>query len=266
MQIQIADVLKKILEKKSAAVNMRRIKTGMPSIISQAKDSPDCRGFIAALQAKMQAKQAAVIAEIKKASPSKGLLRANYQPAEIARSYQTGGASCLSVLTETDFFQGDDAHLLAAKSACSLPILRKDFIVDEYQIYESKVLGADCVLLIVAALSDQQLNEYYQLAVSMGLDVLVEVHDQLELARALSISPKLLGINNRNLRTFETDLQTTLRLRQQVSNDVLLVTESGILNQADVALMRAAKVQAFLVGEAFMRADDPGIALRQLFA
>ena len=203
---------------------------------------------------------------MKKASPSKGVIRADFDPVAIARSYEVGGAACLSVLTDVDFFQGSDAYLQQARAACALPVLRKDFIVDPWQLYESRVLGADCVLLIAAALDDVQLAEYAFIAGELGMDVLVEVHDLDELERALPIPARLLGINNRNLKTFEVSLQTTLELKVAVPADLVLVTESGILARADVALMRDNAIHAFLVGEAFMRQPDPGAALSALFA
>jgi indole-3-glycerol phosphate synthase len=207
-----------------------------------------------------------VIAEVKKASPSKGVIRADFHPAQIARSYERGGAACLSVLTDVDFFQGSDAYLQQARAACALPVLRKDFVIDDYQVYEARTLGADCVLLIVAALGDAALAELSGLALELGMDVLVEVHDIDELERALQVPVPLVGINNRNLRTFEVSLDTTLAMRDMVPKDRLLVTESGIVTPQDVALLRSHGVEAFLVGEAFMRAPDPGSELARLFA
>lgn len=206
-----------------------------------------------------------MVAEIKKASPSKGVLREDFHPAEIATSYARGGAACLSVLTDIDFFQGADAYLQEARNACTLPVIRKDFVVDPYQIYEARALGADCILLIVAALDDAQLSEFTGLAHHLGMDVLVEVHDAQELERALLLGTRLVGINNRDLRTFETRLSTTLDLLAMIPNDRIVVTESGILSRDDVNLMRANNVHAFLVGEAFMRAEDPGKQLKTLF-
>ena len=223
------------------------------------------RGFRSALAARITRGDAAVIAEVKRASPSKGLLRADFDPAAIAASYARGGAACLSVLTDVDFFQGADAHLNQARAACTLPVLRKDFTIDPYQVWEARALGADAVLLIVAALDDVRLAELNATAAEAGLDVLVEVHDAEELERALRLAPPLLGINNRNLRTFDTRLETTLDLLHEVPEGTLLVTESGILEREDVARMRGAGVHAFLVGEAFMRADDPGAKLAELF-
>ena len=210
--------------------------------------------------------KAAVIAEIKKASPSKGVLRADFEPADIAQSYAEHGAACLSVLTDRQFFQGEPDYLKQARASCDLPVLRKDFMVDPYQIYESRAMGADCILLIAACLEDAQMAELEAIAHSLDMAVLVEVHDGAELARALKLKTPLVGINNRNLRTFEVSLETTLALRQEVPADRLLVTESGILGRDDVLRMRAAGVNAFLVGEAFMRASDPGVALAELFA
>ena len=224
--------------------------------------APPVRDFIAALRAK----RPAVIAEIKRASPSKGLLRSNFDPAAIAKSYEKGGAACMSVLTDKEFFQGAAEHLSAARGACALPVLRKDFLIDPYQVFESRALGADCVLLIAACLEDRQMRELEALARSVGMAVLVEVHDGEELERALKLDTPLLGINNRNLRTFETRLETTLELLPRVPHDRLVITESGILSRADVARMRQRGVEAFLVGEAFMRARDPGAELKALFA
>jgi len=223
------------------------------------------RGFAQALRAKIAGGRAAVIAEIKKASPSKGVLREHFDPPQIAASYERGGAACLSVLTDRQFFQGTPDYLVAARSACALPVLRKDFIVDPYQVYEARVMGADCILLIVAALEDGAMAELEACAAALGMDVLVEVHGGDELDRALALRTPLLGINNRNLRTFEVSLRATLDLLPRIPGDRLVVTESGILSGADVATMRGAGVHAFLVGEAFMRADDPGGALARMF-
>jgi indole-3-glycerol phosphate synthase len=228
----------------------------------KARDAPPVRDFVAALRAK----RPAVIAEIKRASPSKGLLRSNFDPAAIAKSYEKGGAACMSVLTDMEFFQGAAEHLSVARAACTLPVLRKDFLIDPYQVFESRALGADCVLLIVACLGDAEMRELEALARGAGMAVLVEVHDGAELERALRLETPLLGINNRNLRTFETRLETTLDLLPRVPSDRLVITESGILSRADVARMRQRGVEAFLVGEAFMRARDPGAELKALFA
>ena len=237
----------------------------------QRRDLQPYRGFEAALRRQVDAARAgaampAVIAEIKKASPSKGVIRPDFDPPAIARAYQAGGATCLSVLTDSRFFQGENDYLRQARLACELPVLRKDFTVDEWQVLEAAAIGADCILLIVAALDDERMARLEALALDVGLDVLVEVHDEAELQRALRLRTRLLGINNRNLHDFAVDLQTTLALLAQVPEDRLLVTESGILGAADVALMRKHGVHAFLVGEAFMRAADPGQALRALMS
>lgn len=224
------------------------------------------RGFTDAVAAKIDCGKAAVIAEIKKASPSKGVLRKNFDPAAIAASYESGGAACLSVLTDRDFFQGSEAYLKEARAACTLPVIRKDFIIDDYQVYEARAMGADCVLLIVASLDVNKLTSLNDLAHDLGMDVLVEVHDADELDQALQLSNRLIGINNRNLRTFEVSLETTLDLLKQIPGDRIVVTESGIHVSDDVKLMRENMVNAFLVGEAFMRADDPGVKLAELFA
>ncbi|HSD18023.1 MAG TPA: indole-3-glycerol phosphate synthase TrpC [Thermomonas sp.] len=260
------DVLKRILARKQEEVAERRARVSLFELKARLASAPPVRGFADAVQAKLQAGLPAVIAEVKKASPSKGVIRADFDPAAIARSYEAGGAACLSVLTDIDFFQGSDAYLQQARAACSLPVLRKDFVVDAWQLHEARVLGADCVLLIAAALDDVQLAEFAFIAEELGMDVLVEVHDLDELERALPVPARLLGINNRNLRTFEVSLQNTLDLKAMVPADRVLVTESGILAPADVALMRDAGVNAFLVGEAFMRQPDPGMALSDLFA
>ena len=262
----MSDVLRKIVARKAEEVAERRARVPLAELVARARDASPVRGFTAALEAKIAAGHAAVIAEVKKASPSKGVLRADFRPAEIAASYERGGAACLSVLTDVDFFQGHDDYLVAARGACALPVLRKDFTVDAYQIHEARALGADAVLLIVAALDDAQLADFSNLAMGLGLDVLVEVHDADELERALQTASPLIGINNRNLRTFEVSLRTTLDLKAGVPADRRLVTESGILGRDDVQAMRAANVHAFLVGEAFMRAEDPGAALQALFA
>jgi indole-3-glycerol phosphate synthase len=261
----MSDILQKILARKAEEVAARRAQAPLAEVVARARDASPVRGFAAALEAKIAAGAAAVIAEVKKASPSKGVLRADFRPADIAASYQRGGAACLSVLTDVDFFQGHDDYLVQARAACALPVLRKDFTVDEYQIHEARALGADAVLLIVAALDDAQLAGFSNLAMGLGLDVLVEVHDADELERALQTASPLIGINNRNLRTFEVSLDATLGMKASVPMDRRLVTESGILARADVETMRAAGVHAFLVGEAFMRAEDPGTALRALF-
>jgi indole-3-glycerol phosphate synthase len=264
--VSIPTILEKILARKAEEVAERRAIVGLAEVEQQARAADTPRGFARALQEQAKRKQPAVIAEIKKASPSKRVLRELFVPADIARSYQAGGATCLSVLTDEDFFQGADLYLQEARSACSLPVLRKDFMVDPYQIVESRALGADCVLLIVAALSDAQMAELAATAKAFELDVLVEVHDGDELERALNtLDTPLVGINNRNLHTFELDLETTLDLLPRIPRDRLVVTESGILNRADVELMEISEVYAFRVGEAFMRAENPGGELERLF-
>ncbi|WP_305805246.1 indole-3-glycerol phosphate synthase TrpC [Stenotrophomonas sp. YIM B06876] len=261
----MSDILNTILARKAQEVAERSARVPLAELIARVADAPPVRGFAQAMQVAIANGDPAVIAEVKKASPSKGVIRAGFNPAEIAVSYQLGGASCLSVLTDVDFFQGADVYLQQARDACSLPVLRKDFVIDPYQVYEARVLGADCVLLIVSALDDRQLAQLSDLAMQLQMDVLVEVHDIDELERAIQVPVPLVGINNRNLRTFEVSLDTTLEMRMAVPRDRLLVTESGILGPADVQRMRAAGVNAFLVGEAFMRAAEPGDALRQLF-
>jgi len=261
----VSDILQTILARKAQEVTERRARVTLDEMRERASRADRPRGFASALRTRIAADKPAVIAEVKKASPSKGVMRADFRPAEIAKSYATAGAACLSVLTDVDFFQGADAYLQQARAACPLPVLRKDFMIDAYQVYEARALSADCILLIVAALDDAQLCDLSQLSRALGMDVLVEVHDGAELERALKTSASLIGINNRNLRTFETSLDVTLDLRERVPPDRLLVTESGIHTRADVLRMRAAGVNAFLVGEAFMRADDPGTQLRHLF-
>jgi indole-3-glycerol phosphate synthase len=265
----VSDILQKILARKAEEVQARSARVSLRALSAQVDAAPAVRGFAASLRTRIAAQQPAVIAEVKKASPSKGVIRPDFDPAAIARSYEAGDAACLSVLTDVDFFQGSDDYLQAARGACTLPVLRKDFTIDAYQIYEARVLGADCILLIVAALGDAALIELAALAIELGMDVLVEVHDAEEMERALVVAerlPVLIGINNRNLRTFDVSLQTTLDLRDRVPPGHVLVTESGILAPADVALMRDNGVHAFLVGEAFMRAPDPGTELMRLFA
>ena len=259
------DVLKRILARKQEEVAERRERVSLFELKARIAGAPPVRGFADAVEKKLRAGLPAVIAEVKKASPSKGVIRADFDPSEIARSYEAGGAACLSVLTDIDFFQGSDAYLQQARAACTLPVLRKDFTIDPYQVHEARMLGADCILLIVAALGDDQLAELSGLALELGMDVLVEVHDIDELERAIQVPVPLVGINNRDLRSFEVSLDTTLSMKDAVPRDRLLVTESGILAPADVQRMRAAGVHAFLVGEAFMRAVEPGEALRQLF-
>ena len=261
----MSDILERILARKREEVAARRAAWPLEKLRSHTAEVPTTRGFEASRRARIRHGQPAVIAEVKKASPSKGVIRPNFDPTAIAQSYASAGAACLSVLTDEDFFQGHDRYLTQARRACVLPILRKDFTIDEYQIYESRELGADCILLIVAALPDSRLSEFTDLALELGIDVLMEVHDGEELERALTTRASLIGINNRNLRTFETSLDTTLALKPLVPADRLLVTESGIATRADVERMRANDVHAFLVGETFMRAPDPGAELEQLF-
>lgn len=261
----MSDVLERIVAAKHAEIAAAKRRVPQAEVERRARAAPVPRDFVGALHAKISAGRAAVIAEIKRASPSKGLLRADFDPATIAKSYENGGAACMSVLTDKQFFQGADEHLAAARAACGLPALRKDFMLERYQVFESRVLGADCILLIAAALSREAMLELEAVAASLGMAVLVEVHDGDELDAALALKTPLLGINNRNLRTFETKLETTLDLLARVPPGRLLVTESGILGRQDVARMRSRGVHAFLVGEAFMRAPDPGEALRGLF-
>lgn len=260
-------ILKKILATKADEVALRSKTLPLNELMAQARDQDPSalRGFYRSMKAKVDAGLPAVIAEIKKASPSKGVLREHFVPQEIAESYEQAGAACLSVLTDREYFQGHEDYLKAARAACSLPVIRKDFLVDPYQIYEARMINADCVLLIVSALSKMQLQDLEGIAHELGMDVLVEVHDEAELHTALTMQTPLLGINNRNLHTFELTLETTFGLLPQVPADKLLVTESGILTPDDVAAMRARNVNAFLVGEAFMRADNPGDELQKLF-
>ncbi|ANF25618.1 indole-3-glycerol phosphate synthase TrpC [Pseudomonas sp. Choline-3u-10] len=261
----VPTVLEKIIRRKREEVTERRGRVGLAELETMAAAADPVRGFARRLQEQARNKQPAVIAEIKKASPSKGVLREDFVPADIARSYEAGGATCLSVLTDIDFFQGADDYLKQARAACKLPVIRKDFMVDPYQIIEARALGADCILLIVAALEDGQMAELADVAKAQNLDVLVEVHDGAELERALRLDTPLVGINNRNLHTFELSLETTLDLLPRIPRDRLAVTESGILHRADVELMEINQVYAFLVGEAFMRAEQPGVELQRLF-
>ena len=260
------DILKKIVARKLEEIDERSANISLDQLKAQLDNADAPRGFVQSLKDKVAAGQSGVIAEIKKASPSKGVLREHFVPAEIAKSYADHGAACLSVLTDVDFFQGGDAYLKQARAACSLPVIRKDFIVDPYQVYEARAMSADCILLIVACLTDRQLADLNALAMKLGMDVLIEVHDAEELERALKVPNPMIGINNRNLRTFDVSLQTTLDLLASISDDRLVVTESGIHAPEDVALMREHNVNAFLVGEAFMRADQPGEKLAALFA
>jgi len=262
----MSDILQRIVAVKRDEVAQARRRCGLAELQTQASAASPARGFAAALRARVEVGSPAVIAEVKKASPSKGVLREHFVPADIARSYESGGAACLSVLTDERFFQGCAAYLQQARESCSLPVLRKDFLIDPYQVVEARAMGADCVLLIAACLDDGLMSELEACATEQGLDVLVEVHDGEELERALRLRTPLIGVNNRNLRTFEVSLDTTIGLLPRVPGDRLLVTESGILARADVQRMRSADVHAFLVGEAFMRAPDPGQTLRDLFA
>lgn len=259
-------ILKKIVDRKWEEIKERKQTVSLEMVRDQAlanKDAP--RGFSDALARSLREGRSAVIAEVKKASPSKGILREHFDPAEIAISYQEGGASCLSVLTDRDFFQGHEEYLKQARAACDLPVIRKDFIVDPYQVYEARAIGADCILLIAACLEDDVMLELNLLAHELDMDVLIEVHDEAELHRALKLPNRMIGINNRNLHTFEVSLQTTFDLLEQIPEDRIVVTESGILNRDDVEAMRQHQVNSFLVGEAFMRADDPGEKLAELF-
>ena len=258
-------ILRRIIERKHEEVAERKQKTPLANIQDQLTSASTARGFVKSIRAKLEAGNPAVIAEIKKASPSKGIIREDFQPAEIAASYEAGGAACLSVLTDIDFFQGADQYLVDARNACSLPVIRKDFIVDSYQIYESRALGADCILLIAASLSPDQLMDFNEQAQTIGLDVLVEVHNEEELNHALKLNTTLLGINNRNLHNFEVSLQTTIDLLPIIPENRIVVTESGIHTKEDVKLMRQENVNTFLVGESFMRAENPGNQLEKLF-
>lgn len=259
------DILKKILARKAEEITEACEKIGLRELSGLAAVANEPRGFIDAMHKRIAGGDAAIIAEIKKASPSKGVIREDFDPAAIAKSYSEGGAACLSVLTDRDFFQGSPEYLKAAREACELPVIRKDFIIDEYQVYEARAMNADCILLIVAALGDAQMAELNGLAQHLDMDVLIEAHDAEELSRALALSPSLVGINNRDLRTFDVSLNTTLDLLSEIPKDCLVVTESGILNGEDVSLMRKNNVNAFLVGEAFMRAEEPGVKMREMF-
>ena len=262
----MSDILQKILAVKGEEIAAAQKEKSLAAIRRDAEAMPAPRDFAAALRSKVAQRSAAVIAEVKKASPSKGVLRDHFVPADIAKSYAKHGAACLSVLTDRQFFQGAPEYLVQARAACNLPVLRKDFMVDEYQVYEARAMGADCILLIVAALPLPKMQALEAIAQALGMAVLVEVHDRAELDFALQLKTPLVGINNRNLRTFATDLNTTLELMRDIPKERHIITESGILAKADVALMRERQVNTFLVGEAFMRADDPGVALQTLFA
>ncbi|KQQ55480.1 indole-3-glycerol-phosphate synthase [Pseudomonas sp. Leaf129] len=264
--MSVPTVLENILARKAQEVAERRERVGLAELerLAAAADAP--RGFAQALIAQAASKRPAVIAEVKKASPSKGVIREHFVPADIAASYEKGGATCLSVLTDIDYFQGADLYLQQARAACQLPVIRKDFMIDPYQVVEARALGADCILLIVSALQDAQMAELAAVAKGVGLDVLVEVHDGNELERALkTLDTPLVGVNNRNLHTFDVSLETTLDLLPRIPRDRVVITESGIFNRADVQLMEINGVYSFLVGEAFMRAEDPGVELQRLF-
>jgi indole-3-glycerol phosphate synthase len=261
----MSDILNKILATKRAEVDAASAAKPLSKVRDEAWAAPDARDFAGSIHARILADKPAVIAEIKKASPSKGIIRADFHPAEIARSYEKGGAACLSVLTDATYFQGSADYLREARAACKLPVLRKDFMIDKYQVYEARAMGADCILLIAAALDLPKMHELEDLAHDLGMAVLVEVHDAEELQQALQLETPLVGINNRNLRTFEVTLQTTLDLLKQMPDDRCVVTESGIFTPEDVALMRSHDVHTFLVGEAFMRQPDPGAELARVF-
>lgn len=258
-------ILTRILARKDQEVAERRQAVSEADLLALGEKQSAPRGFIDALNTRIAAGDPAVIAEVKKASPSKGVIREEFHPSDIAKSYTQGGAACLSVLTDADFFQGHEDYLIAARDVCPLPVIRKDFITHGYQVFEARAIGADCILLIVAALDDAQLRDLNQQAIQLGMDVLVEVHDANELERALALNLKLVGINNRNLHTFETSLNTTLDLLPRIPEGVTVITESGIHTRDDVELMRDHNVNGFLVGEAFMRESDPGLALKKLF-
>lgn len=258
-------ILKKILARKAEEIAERRERRTQQQLEVAIESAQPCRGFVASIAQALAEDRSAVIAEIKKASPSKGVIREDFDPAAIAKSYQAGGAACLSVLTDIDFFQGADEYLIQARAACALPVIRKDFIIDRYQIYEARAMGADCILLIVAALDDASLADLNSCALDLGMDVLIEVHDRDELMRSLPLGNTLVGINNRDLHRFETSLENTYQLLKDIPDDRIVVTESGIHSHDDVSAMRVHAVNAFLVGEAFMRADSPGDKLKELF-
>ncbi len=259
------DILKKIIARKEEEIAECKNKISVKKMLEDAYKNRDTRDFYQALKDKADLKQNAIIAEIKKASPSKGVMRENFNPVEIAKSYEQAGASCLSVLTDKDFFQGDNQYLTDVRAATSLPVLRKEFIIDPYQVYESRVLGADCILLIAACLSDEQMEDLAMRAIAINMDVLVEVHNLEELQRTSKLRLPMIGINNRNLRTFGVSLQTTVELLSKIENDTLIITESGILSAEDVAFMHKHDIYSFLVGEAFMRHENPGKALQEIF-
>ena len=262
----MSNILEQILATKTEEIQQRQAQISLAELKQRILKAPQTKGFVSALQQRASQQQAGIIAEIKKASPSKGVIRADFDPVAIAQSYASAGATCLSVLTDQQYFQGHDNYLVQVGQAVSLPLLRKDFTIDEYQVYEARAIGADCILLIVSALSAEQLNQLHTLAASLELDVLIEVHDAAELETALTLQPKLIGINNRNLKTFVTDLKTTIDLLPQIPSGVTVVTESGISRIEDIKLMQQHEVFCFLVGEAFMRADEPGDELSKLFS
>lgn len=263
---QAPTVLRKIVARKFEEIAERKAARSEQQLFREAQQAEPVRGFVAAMESRLAQQQPAIIAEVKKASPSKGVIREDFDPVMIAREYDEAGAACMSVLTDRDFFQGHEDYLIAARAACQLPVIRKDFIVDTYQVAEARAINADCILLIVACLEDPQMQELAHAATDLGMDVLVEVHDEQELERALQLETRLLGINNRNLHTFETSLDTTYRLLPEIPGDRIVVTESGIHTQNDVKAMRERGVSSFLVGEAFMREPHPGAALKSLFS
>lgn len=265
MATNTPDILVKILQTKQEEIQQRSAKKDISSLLVDIESASPVRPFVGSIKNSINNNNPAIIAEIKRASPSKGLIRENFDPAFIAKSYETAGASCISVLTDKQYFQGSEDYLMEARNACSLPVIRKDFIIDPYQVYEARAINADCILLIVSALSNKQLLDLYTLAKELLMDVLIEVHDADELERALALKPTLIGINNRNLRTFETSLNTTLELLDKISDEHIVITESGIHSHNDVQLMRDHHVNGFLVGEAFMRAANPGKKLEDLF-
>ncbi len=260
------DILKKIIARKKIEIEECRNNTSLDDMIAKSKYGLPTRGFYEALNNKSKRKESAVIAEIKKASPSRGVLRKDFNPIDIAKSYESGGATCLSILTDKDFFKGDNQYLIDAREAVNIPVLRKDFIIDPYQIYEARAINADCILLIASCLNDIQLKNLSDLAIELSMDVLVEVHDLDELKRALKLNLPMVGINNRNLRTFEVSLQTTIDLLKEINDNSLVITESGILTKQYVELMRVNEIYGYLVGEAFMRQDNPGRALQEIFS
>ncbi len=260
------DILKKIIARKKIEIEECRNNTSLDDMIAKSKYGLPTRGFYEALNNKSKRKESAVIAEIKKASPSRGVLRKDFNPIDIAKSYESGGATCLSILTDKDFFKGDNQYLIDAREAVNIPVLRKDFIIDPYQVYEARAINADCILLIASCLNDIQLKNLSNLAIELSMDVLVEVHDLDELKRALKLNLPMVGINNRNLRTFEVSLQTTIDLLKEINDNSLVITESGILTKQDVELMRVNEIYGYLVGEAFMRQDNPGRALQEIFS